>query len=118
MCKGENAFGTSKSKPGRQHRSPPQSRGAQALREGRVSVNHVSATLPELHSPLPAQSPVTSASNSWPATVDTDPRPRMASAQAGGCFATPVACLSQSRRVEVFEHSSFLISWVKVFGIA
>lgn len=91
---------------------------AQALREGRVSVKHGSATLPEPHSPLPAQSPVTSASNTWPATADTDPRPRMASAQAGGCFATPVACLSQSRRVEVFEHSSFLISWVKVFGIA
>lgn len=79
---------------------------ALALREERVPVNRGSAALPDPHSPLPTQSPVTSIPTAGRPTADTDARPRLESAQVGGCFATPEVGLRQSRRMEVFEHSS------------
>lgn len=100
-------FGTLESKPGRQHRSPPQSGGECPGLEGGESTSQLRQRRTP-GSSFPSAYSISSNfySNSWPATADTDARPRLESAQVGDCFATPEAGLRQSRRMEVFEHSS------------
>lgn len=112
------SFGTLESKPGRQHHSPLQSGGeCPGLEGGESTSQPQQCRTPGASFPSACSISSNFYSNSWPATADTDARSGLESAQAGGCFATPVAGLRQSRRMEVFEHSSVLISWGKVFGI-